>query len=217
MSSTLPEAWQKFLIDAGYSPELWELPLETVRDQRKTHTVFPPENKVFSAFAITPPENVRVVLLGQDPYHDEGQAEGLAFSVPDGIKLPPSLKNIFKEYSNDLNLPPPKSGHLGHWAKNGVLLINAILTVNAHSPGSHTNFGWEKFTDAVIHAVNKKKNGVVFILWGNAAGQKAAAIDKEKHTVIVSAHPSPLSAYRGFFGSKPFSRTVNALENWKWE
>ena len=216
MSASLPEAWQEFLTAANVDPALWQVPLDKANQRRKNNTVFPPENLVFRAFELTPPEKVRIVILGQDPYHDDGQAEGLAFSVPGNTPLPPSLKNIFKEYSSDLQRPQPDSGHLGKWAEKGVLLINAILTVDAHKPGSHADFGWEKFTDAVIAALNQEKSSLVFILWGGFAGKKSKLIDPEKHTVIASAHPSPLSAYRGFFGSRPFSKAAAALNNWQW-
>ena len=216
MSATLPETWQQFLINAGYSPDLWEKPLAKSLARRQNGQVFPPEMLVFNAFALTPPANVRIVLLGQDPYHDDGQAEGLAFSVPDGTPLPPSLRNIFKEYADDLQRPAPTAGHLGSWAAKGVLLINAVLTVDAHCPGSHASFGWQDFTDGVISALSRKKDSLVFMLWGNYAAKKAPLIDRNKHTVIHSAHPSPLSAYRGFFGSKPFSAAAAALPGWEW-
>lgn len=216
MSAELPLLWQEFLAGADVDKDLWKKPLALANERRKKNTVFPPENKVFRAFDLTPPDKVRIVLLGQDPYHDDGQAEGLAFSVPDGVVLPPSLRNIFKEYAADLKKNPPDSGHLGKWAGNGVLLINAILTVDAHSPGSHANFGWEKFTDAVISALSRQKNGIVFMLWGGFARKKAALIDREKHFILENAHPSPLSAYRGFFGSRPFSAAAALLKNWEW-
>ena len=211
MSNILPEPWHNFLLNAGIVQSVWETPLTLSNARRKDNLVFPPEDKVFRAFALTPPENVQVVLLGQDPYHDDGQAEGLAFSVPDGVALPPSLRNIFKEFSADLQLPAPATGHLGKWAENGVLLINSVLTVDAHSPGSHAALGWEKFTDAVIAALSKEKSGLVFMLWGGFARKKSALIDRKKHAVLENAHPSPLSAYRGFFGSKPFSQVEKIL------
>jgi uracil-DNA glycosylase len=216
MSAFLPQNWQDFLCRAQVDPELWETPLRYSLARRQENTVFPPEDAVFTAFALTPPENVRVVLIGQDPYHDDGQAEGLAFSVAENIPLPPSLKNIFQEYTRDLRRPAPASGTLRAWAKGGVLLLNAILTVDAHTPGSHKNAGWEKFTDAVISALNRSDRKLVFLLWGNFAIKKSAYIDHDKHTVITGVHPSPLSAYRGFFGSSPFSRTEQALGDWHW-
>ena len=216
MSDHLPDPWINFLTASSVDSALWLEPSEKVSLRRKKFTVFPPEGKIFTAFKLTPPEKVRIILLGQDPYHDDGQAEGLAFSVPDGTPLPPSLRNIFKEFASDLQRPIPESGHLGSWAKNGVLLINSILSVDAHQPGSHAGFGWEKFTDAVISALSKEKSGLVFMLWGGFARKKLSLIDKKKHTVIENAHPSPLSAYRGFFGSKPFSAAEKALKNWQW-
>lgn len=216
MSRTLPENWQIFLHSAGVDPNLWQHPLRQVNKRRLECAVFPPEDKVFNAFLLTPPEKVQIILLGQDPYHDDGQAEGLAFSVPHGIPLPPSLRNIFKEYSADLNRPAPQCGHLGQWAKDGMLLLNSVLTVDAHAPGSHAGFGWEKFTDAVISALSTQRTGLVFMLWGGFARKKSSLIDHSKHTVLENAHPSPLSAYRGFFGSHPFSAVQNALPDWKW-
>ena len=216
MSAVLPENWKIFLTAAGYDPSLWEIPLQKSLARRQKCCVFPPENKVFRAFALTPPEKVKIVLLGQDPYHDDGQAEGLAFSVPDGIPLPPSLRNIYKEYSADLNRPAPESGHLGKWAEKGVLLINAVLTVDAHTPGSHSTLGWQKFTDGVISALSSQREALVFMLWGNYAAKKAVLIDHQKHAVLQSAHPSPLSAYRGFFGSRPFSAAAGFLPGWEW-
>ncbi len=217
MSRLLPEKWKIFLQTAGFQKEIWEKPLARSVERRKVNTVFPPENDIFNAFSLTPPDAVKVVLLGQDPYHDDGQAEGLAFSVPPGVALPPSLRNIFKEYSADLECPLPDSGSLRRWAANGVLLLNSILTVDAHSPGSHKNFGWEKFTDAVIRALDRQRSGIVFLLWGSYAQKKRALISPEKHHIICGVHPSPLSAYRGFFGSKPFSRTEKLLPGWHWQ
>ena len=216
MSAVLPEKWQEFLISAGVQENLWQTPLDMVNERRKNAVVFPPEEKIFNAFALTPPEKVRIVLLGQDPYHDDGQAEGLAFSVPRGVPLPPSLRNIYQEYSSDLGLPPPASGSLTDWAQKGMLLINAVLSVDAHLPGSHAKFGWEKFTDAVISSLSQQKKGLVFLLWGTFARKKSTLIDREKHLVIESAHPSPLSAYRGFFGSRPFSTVKKYLPDWEW-
>ncbi len=175
-------------------------------DERKQELVFPPKKLVFNAFMQTPLDEVKVVILGQDPYHDDGQAHGLSFSVPEGIIFPPSLKNIFKELSNDISgFHYPLSGDLSKWAAQGVLLLNATLTVRAHQAGSHQNRGWEVFTDAVIQEVSTRLEHVVFVLWGNYAQKKRRLIDEKKHAVLVSAHPSPLSCYRGFFGSGPFS------------
>ena len=191
-------------------------PLERLARRRNEATVYPPEGRVFRAFELTPPECVRVVIVGQDPYHNPGEAEGLAFSVPDQVKLPPSLRNIFKEYADDLHRPLPASGSLEKWARGGVLLLNAILTVDADAPASHRDFGWEQLTDAAIRAVSAgAAKRVGFILWGAYARSKKRLIDP-RHYVFEGAHPSPLSAYRGFFGSRPFSRVQTALGDWSW-
>lgn len=217
MNGELPENWRRFLCDAGVAPETWLEPLKRSCDRRRETTVYPPENEVFTAFALTPPEAVRAVLLGQDPYHEPGQAEGLAFSVPEGTAPPPSLKNILTEYTADLGRPRPKTGSLRAWARGGVLLLNSILTVDAGAAGSHRKFGWERFTDAVIAAISARKNDVVFLLWGSYAQKKIPLIDTAKHTTLCGVHPSPLSAYRGFAGSRPFSRTEAALGgSWHW-
>ena len=217
MSGTLPEKWQDFLLASGYEASLWEEPLAKSLARRQNSTVFPPQDQVFRAFALTPPDKVKIIILGQDPYHDDGQAEGLAFSVPDSMPLPPSLRNIFREFAADLNCSAPVSGHLGDWAAKGVLLLNAVLTVDAHTPGSHRKFGWQKFTDAVISALNQQKDKLVFILWGNYAAEKIPLIDPAKHFIVQSAHPSPLSAHRGFFGSKPFSAAAALIPGWRWK
>ncbi len=171
-------------------------------------TVYPPREKIFSAFQLTPPETVRVVILGQDPYHEPGQAQGLAFSVPDGIKIPPSLVNIYKERESDLGIPPSPTGDLTHWAKQGVFLINAVLTVEQGKANSHKDYGWQEFTDQVVAAIAGLPQPVAFVLWGAQAQKKAkmAADSPYPRLVLQSPHPSPLSAYRGFFGSRPFSR-----------
>ncbi|MCP4913404.1 MAG: uracil-DNA glycosylase [Oligoflexia bacterium] len=168
--------------------------------------VFPEEDNIFQAFKHCPLEKLKVVIIGQDPYHGEGQAHGLSFSVQKGIKIPPSLKNIYKELNDDLGIEIPDHGHLENWAKEGVLLLNNVLTVEKSKAGSHQKKGWEKFTQAVIETINKEKENVVFILWGSPAQKKEKFLDKEKHFLIKSVHPSPLSSYRGFFGSKPFSQ-----------
>jgi uracil-DNA glycosylase len=169
-------------------------------------TIFPQEEEIFNAFINCPFENVRVVILGQDPYHGEGQAHGLAFSVPEGVQIPPSLRNIYKEITADTGTTPPQSGNLERLAKQGILLLNSTLTVQAGFAGSHKGLGWEQFTDAVVKKISDEKAGVVFMLWGKYAQDKGAHIDQSKHLVLKSAHPSPLSAYAGFFGSKPFSQ-----------
>ena len=182
-----------------------------VAQERANHAVYPAPDEVFAALHLTPYSEVKVLILGQDPYHGPGQAHGLCFSVRPGVDPPPSLKNIFKEMQSDLGLPPPAGGSLEPWARQGVLLLNASLTVRARSAGSHQGKGWETFTDAVIRAVNDKDETVVFILWGAFARKKKALIDTNRHVVIESAHPSPLSASNGFFGSRPFSRANEAL------
>ncbi|THG46406.1 uracil-DNA glycosylase [Muribaculum caecicola] len=175
-------------------------------------TVYPPARKIFAAFDQCPFNMVKVVIIGQDPYHGPNQANGLCFSVNSGVPLPPSLLNIFKEIKDDIGLPEvPTDGDLSRWAKQGVLLLNATLTVDAHFPASHQGKGWERFTDEVIMRLNSERNNIVFILWGSYAIKKGAFIDRQRHLVLTSAHPSPLSAYRGFFGSKPFSRTNQYL------
>lgn len=178
-----------------------------VKSQYESVTVYPSSKALFRAFELTPFEKVKVVILGQDPYHGEGQANGLSFAVNDGVRLPPSLKNIFKELESDMGTPlQNQSGDLSRWAKQGVLLLNATLTVRGSSPGSHQDQGWEQFTDAVIRVLSEERENLVFILWGNYARTKGAHIDRTKHCVIESPHPSPFSAYNGFFGSKPFSK-----------
>lgn len=183
--------------------------------QEYTHTVvYPPPKNIFRAFDLCPFDKVKVVILGQDPYHGAGQANGLCFAVGDEVRVPPSLQNIFKEIESDLSQKlVHKTGDLERWAKQGVLLLNATLTVSAKTPGSHQGKGWEEFTDAVIKTLSDKREHVVFILWGNYAKAKGAHIDRDKHCVIESPHPSPFSAYNGFFGSKPFSRTNAYLKN----
>ncbi len=178
--------------------------------ERAAHQVFPPENEVFTAFALTPYERVNVVLLGQDPYHGDGQAHGLCFSVKAGIKPPRSLANIYKELASDLGIAPATHGCLTSWAEQGILMLNAVFTVRAHEANSHKDQGWEKFTDAVIRKVNEKSDRVIFVLWGGYARKKAQLIDRARHVVLEGTHPSPLSASGGFFGSKPFSE-INRL------
>jgi uracil-DNA glycosylase len=184
-----------------------------VREQYHTKVIYPSEKDIFKAFDACPFDNVRVVIIGQDPYHGAGQANGLCFSVQDGITQPPSLKNIFKEIASDLGKPTPKSGNLERWAEQGVLLLNATLTVEANTPGSHQKKGWEIFTDAVIKKISDEKEHVVFILWGAYAQKKGQIIDAKKHHVLQSAHPSPFSAYNGFFGNKHFSKTNAYLKS----
>lgn len=175
--------------------------------------IYPNINDYFAALNLTPIDQIKVVIVGQDPYHGPGQAHGLCFSVKDGVRLPPSLKNIFKELHNDMGLEIPESGSLKKWAENGVLLLNAVLTVEEGKAGSHQGKGWEEFTDQVIHVINEECDHVVFILWGAYAQKKAAFVDRKKHYVIESVHPSPLSAHRGFFGTKPFSKANAFLKS----
>jgi len=175
--------------------------------------IFPPVKQVFRCFELCPRDKLKVVLLGQDPYHDNGQAEGLCFSVSKGIPLPSSLKNMFKEATDDVGFRPPRHGSLIHWATQGVLLLNTALTVEAHKANSHSKFGWHAFTDAVIKSISKNETGVVFVLWGKEAQKKKLLIDQTKHKIIESAHPSGLSASRGFFGSKPFSKVNQCLRS----
>jgi uracil-DNA glycosylase len=210
MTTSIPAAWQPILADEIVQPYFQNLQQFLV-EERKKYTVYPPEPEVFSALALTPYAQANVLLLGQDPYHDDNQAHGLAFSVRPGIPLPPTLRNIYEELQADTGFRIPNNGYLAPWAEQGLLLLNAVLTVRAHQPGSHRKKGWEKFTDAIIRAISAKESPVVFLLWGNYARQKASLIDTNRHTVIESAHPSPLSAKGGFFGSRPFSRTNAAL------
>ena len=183
-----------------------------VAEERAHHQVFPPADEVFAALHQTPYASVKVVILGQDPYHGPGQAHGLCFSVRRGVPVPPSLRNIYTELHDDLGITPPRHGNLDAWTRQGVLLLNTSLTVRAHQAASHHGRGWERFTDQVIRAVDAKPERVVFILWGAAARKKRALVDTSRHVVLESAHPSPLSAHNGFFGSRPFSRANAALE-----
>lgn len=187
--------------------------LNIVNEEYKTKDIFPPKNYVFNALKLTPFSKVKVVIMGQDPYHGVGEAHGLSFSVQDGIKIPPSLKNIYKELNDDLNISIANSGNLTKWAKQGVLLLNAVLTVEKDKPASHKDLGWERLTDYIIKEINLKEEPVVFILWGKFAKEKKKYITNPIHYVIESAHPSPFSASYGFFGSKPFSKTNTFLES----
>ena len=203
----IEESWKKVLEDE-FGKEYFKELREFVKSEYQHAIVYPPPKNIFRAFELTPFDNVEVVILGQDPYHGPRQANGLCFAVVEGVALPPSLQNIFKEIESDLGQPlVHKTGDLERWAKQGVLLLNATLTVRAHKAGSHQGKGWEQFTDAVIRELSDKKENLVFMLWGNYAKQKGAHIDRERHLVIQSAHPSPFSAASGFFGSKPFSKT----------
>lgn len=210
MPLNLPASWEQHLHDQTQQP-YWRDLEAFVDAERANYTIYPPENHVFTALETTHYDDVKVLLLGQDPYHGAGEAHGLCFSVLPGIKIPPSLKNMYKELKSDLGCPIPNNGYLLPWAQQGVLMLNAVLTVRADTPNSHKNRGWEQFTDAVIRAVNAKSDPVVFVLWGAYAQKKAALIDTSRHTIIQSVHPSPLSAKNGFFGSQPFSKINAAL------
>ena len=206
----IEESWQLALQDefeADYFARLKDF----LREEIKTQTVYPPGKLIFSAFNLTPLTAVRVVIIGQDPYHGRGQAQGLAFSVPDGIRIPPSLQNIYKELHEDLGIPVPSSGNLEKWERQGVLLLNATLTVRAGQAGSHQGKGWEVFTDEVIRTISDLRAGIVFLLWGRFAQEKAELIDTSRHYILKAAHPSPFSAHKGFFGCRHFSKTNEIL------
>ncbi len=207
---TIHESWKNVLSDE-FSKEYFLRLQSFLSEENKSYEIYPKENLIFSAFDSTPFEHVKVVLIGQDPYHGEGQANGLSFSVSDGIRKPPSLQNIFKELNSDLDITIPSHGNLEAWAKQGVLLLNATLTVRAKEAGSHQKKGWEIFTDKVIQTISEQKKHVVFLLWGNFAQGKEVLIDANKHLILKAAHPSPL-ARGAFFGSKPFSKTNNYLK-----
>ncbi|MEZ5195617.1 MAG: uracil-DNA glycosylase [Bacteroidales bacterium] len=206
MNPLIENSWKQVLSEEFSAPYFFELKKFLVEEKRKFR-IYPPGSDIFAAFNYTTFQNVKVVILGQDPYHGPNQANGLCFSVRDGVSKPPSLRNIHKELNSDLGYPIPESGNLDKWAKQGVLLLNATLTVRASQAGSHQGKGWENFTDAVITKLSAKKLNLVFILWGKYAQAKDALIDSSKHLVIKSPHPSPFSADSGFFGSKPFSKT----------
>ncbi len=201
----LEPSWLAHLEPEFHKPYMKDLRSFLVAEKKRGN-VYPPGAEIFNAFSFTPFDSVRVVVLGQDPYHNHGQAHGLCFSVRRGVEPPPSLRNIYKELSDDVGFVAPSHGELTHWAKQGVLLLNTVLTVRAHQANSHRDRGWETFTDCVIHLLNAQREGLVFVLWGSAAGRKSAMIDDGKHLVLRSPHPSPLSAYRGFFGCRHFSR-----------
>lgn len=210
MNVKIEESWKQVLTNE-WSKDYFVNLANFVRNEYATSQVFPPGREIFAAFDATPFDKVKVVIIGQDPYHDVNQANGLCFSVRDGIPFPPSLLNIFKEIESDLGTPIPASGDLTRWAHQGVLLLNSTLTVRAHSAGSHQNKGWEQFTDEVILQLAQRKENLVFILWGSYAIKKGAFINRMKHLVLSSPHPSPLSAYRGFFGNKHFSQANKYL------
>jgi len=213
MSSLAPnieESWLMALQDE-FSAEYFIQLKEFLKEEKQHFRIYPPGPQIFSAFNLTPLTAVKVVIIGQDPYHGKGQAHGLCFSVPDGISIPPSLVNIYKEIHDDLSIPVPKTGNLENWARQGVLLLNATLTVRAGNAGSHQGKGWEIFTDTVIKTVSELRAGIVFLLWGKYAQDKQYLIDREKHFILTAPHPSPFSANRGFFGCKHFSETNRIL------
>ncbi|MEZ4410453.1 MAG: uracil-DNA glycosylase [Polyangiales bacterium] len=209
MDVQLPKDWNAAL-GAEFEKTYFKSLADFVDGERKSAEVFPPEDEVFSAFKVTPLHEVKVVILGQDPYHDNGQAHGMCFSVKPGVPTPPSLVNMYKELKTDLGCKVPNNGYLMPWAKQGVLLLNAVLTVRAHQPNSHKDKGWETFTDAAVKAVSDREDPAVFVLWGNYAKKKGKVIDRKRHKVIEGAHPSPLSV-KLFLGSKPFSKVNDAL------
>jgi uracil-DNA glycosylase len=208
----IDESWKQLLDDEFQQPHFAAIKQFLLKEKEQGVTIYPPGPLIFHSFNLTPFDQLKVVILGQDPYHGKGQAHGLCFSVPDGVPPPPSLQNIFKELQADLGVPVPKSGNLTGWAKQGVMLLNALLTVRANQPASHHNIGWERFTDAVIRKISEGKTGVVFLLWGKFAQEKQSLIDLSKHHVLKAAHPSPYSANNGFFGCRHFSRTNELLE-----
>lgn len=211
MQLKIEESWNVRLKAEFEKPYFKDL-AEFVKSEYQSHTCYPPENSIFSAFSHAPFEDVKVVIIGQDPYHGPGQANGLSFSVNDGVLKPPSLQNIFREIQQDLGIPIPESGNLERWAAQGVFLLNATLTVRAHQAGSHQNKGWELFTDAVIETISNQKEGVVFLLWGGYAKKKVKLIDASKHLILTTGHPSPLSANRGFwFKNNHFSKANGYL------
>jgi len=210
MSDQLPPLWQDLLAHETTTP-YWSSLQDFVATERQVANVYPPLGATFRAFALTAPLDVRVVILGQDPYHSQGQANGLCFSVSSGVKIPPSLRNIYKELHADCGIEPASSGDLTSWARQGVLLLNATLTVRQDGAGTHQGHGWEVFTDAVVHTLGSQKSPIVFVLWGAFARKKKLLITQPQHTIVESAHPSPLSAHNGFIGSKPFSRINQIL------
>ncbi len=210
----LPSSWIQYLEEELNQSYMKDLKKKLIEYQNKNITVYPEKSKIFNAFHLTPFQKIKVVILGQDPYHGPGQAHGLSFSVPHNIKTPPSLMNILKELDSDLKVEINKTnGNLEHWAKQGVFLLNTTLTVEKSKPMSHKNFGWNIFTDKVIEIINHYRENIVFILWGAHAHSKTHLIDSSKHLILKSVHPSPLSSHRGFFGSRPFSQTNNYLES----
>ena len=212
MEIQIPEQWQSLVADEVQQPYFTEL-MDFVEREYATTKCYPPKAEIFAALEWVKPADVKVVIIGQDPYHGPGQAHGLCFSVNDGVKIPPSLVNIFKELQRSLDIPTPITGNLERWAKQGVLLLNAVMTVRAGTAGSHRKKGWEKFTDQLIHRISEQQDGIVFLLWGDYAIEKMKLIEVSKHLVLTSAHPSPLSAYRGFLGNDHFKKCNEYLAN----
>lgn len=212
MNVKIEESW-KNILNAEFDKEYFVKLVQFVKQEYSSNVIYPPGNKIFAAFDYCKFDDLKVVIIGQDPYHGEGQANGLCFSVNDGIAVPPSLQNIFKEINRDLNIPIPKSGNLERWAKQGVLLLNATLTVRANLAGSHQNKGWEQFTDSVIAEIAKRKMNIVYLLWGSYAQKKASFINSNENLILKSVHPSPLSAHRGFIGCNHFSETNKYLKH----
>lgn len=210
MTIPIQNSWQKIIEDATATEKYQDL-RAFLKKEYKEYTIYPEMHDIWTAFQWTAYKDVKVVILGQDPYHGAGQAHGLSFSVQPGIKIPPSLRNIYKELEDDLGFPPVSHGYLKSWAEQGVFLLNAVLTVRSGEANSHRGKGWEEVTDFAIASLNERDEPIVFILWGAAAQKKSVLIDEEKHHILTSVHPSPLSAYRGFFGSKPFSKTNDLL------
>ncbi len=211
MQVKIEESWKDLLKDEFSKTYFLQIASHLKTEKATNATVYPPGSLIFNAFEKTPFTDLKVVIIGQDPYHGPGQAHGLSFSVPDGVACPPSLQNIFKELNKDIGLPIPKAGNLTPWAEQGVLLLNASLTVRANEPASHAKIGWTQFTDAVIRKISDEKTGVVFLLWGRFAQEKQGLIDETKHHVLKAAHPSPFSVEKGFYGCKHFSRTNELL------
>ncbi len=212
MDVKIEQSWKELLKDE-FEKDYFKTLANFVRQEYKTKTIYPPGKDIFKAFDLCPVDNVKVIIIGQDPYHGKGQAHGLCFSVKDGIKIPPSLRNIYKELNDDTGKWIPETGNIEHWAKQGVLMLNATLTVRAGQAGSHQGKGWETFTDAVIKKISEKKSNLVFILWGAYAQKKGQVINPEKHYILKSAHPSPFSAHNGFFGNRHFSKTNKFLKS----
>lgn len=212
MNVRIADSWREVLQPEFDKPYFEEL-VSFVREEYATRQIFPHGGNIFRAFDKCPLDKLKVVIIGQDPYHGEGQANGLCFSVNDGVPFPPSLQNIFKEVSSDIGVPIPQSGNLDRWAEQGVLLLNAVLTVRAHEAASHAGRGWEKFTDAVVRAIAERKQGVVYMLWGSYAQKKGAIADPTNNLILKAVHPSPLSVYRGFFGSRHFSQANAYLQS----